>query len=974
MANHHHPHHPAAPATPTPATPTPAPAPQWTPLNWSFPFAPKSGNPADPQTWLHALAGADGGFYPLGSNGMFHGGIHFDAGTGSDLKQDDGVRAIADGYVVAYRLDSKYPELTYPTTPPRYALYSSGFVLVRHRLVLPPAPKPAGSPAGASGASGASAPAATPAAASGAQAPQTYEPPADEVLEFYSLYMHQLDWAGYQAAEQANSGSAQSAPSIHRLPFWQGDRHFQVGAKASDRQALPPQLNAPLEFAQPPNGLGATPLGSGALLGGVASSPLGDSGNALSQYQDKVRYTVPPASPAGASQNADTPQTGVRICDRASGTVIGLLTRGGELSIVGDAAKGWAQIATITKGTPVAAVAGGTPDPRAAAGWVNLDELDAVVDPKPLDTVVVLDTPFKVSAGDVVGYLGEYQNSTQSSPLPPDPMRAILHVEVFTGAQIDDFIKKSQERATRLGDKVPGAKSLLVIQQGAKLVTPTDSQSNTQLAGLTLAPAKGDPGKGRWARVQPTQIAAQSSAHGHGHGHPSHHPASGTPVGNPLWVERTYAGKVAGATVQTWADFPLQLANAKGAAVGYQQVLSRAQLDQLRDTDKAAEEDKGQGAPAQWWEIGAGDSEGRTIYGWVCEKPDTQWKSPWEWPGFDTVDTTSIPVLDMWRRCLFEKKALLDGEEKEFSAVAATVNASPFIAKLEKAAKSQGDGKGNVVPADLKNALTVPWLAEAISHLIFRYESEWGGVMGKWAKFLPYMGDGKHIWQAEMERIEKLAWWDKVSAVKGFPASPDAWHIHPIGLIGNFVGCTGAITLEEARVRAFLRMIRTGEGTHGLDSYERLFGGQSFIKDYGRDFSDHPHIMVTRIIHGRLVTSSAAGAYQVMGYNWDSSEGRVYRQKAHITDFSPISQDRFGVALLSFKRHALDAVKRGDMEGAVFERHCNLEWASLPGNQYDQGGVTMQSVNLNFQRYVKEELAGKTELAVPIGGLDDLIK
>ena len=281
MADHRHPQHPAAPTTPTHPPPQ-----QWQPLNWSFPFAPGSGNPVDPQTWLKALAKTDDGFYPLGLNGMYHGGIHFNAGTGGVLKQGDGVKVIADGEVVAYRLDSAYPELTYPTTPPRYALYSTGFMLVRHRLVLPPAPKPAGSPAGASGAS---APATTPTGTSGAQAPQAYQPPADEVLEFYSLYMHQLDWKGYQDAALTGNGGTQSAPAIHPLSFWQGDRHFQVGAKANDHQARPAQLNPPLRFVQPPVGLGAVPLGGGALLGGVASDPALESGNALSQYQDKVR-------------------------------------------------------------------------------------------------------------------------------------------------------------------------------------------------------------------------------------------------------------------------------------------------------------------------------------------------------------------------------------------------------------------------------------------------------------------------------------------------------------------------------------------------------------------------------------------------------------------------------------------------------------------------------------------------------------
>ncbi|MEX3932701.1 hypothetical protein AB4Y32_12975 [Paraburkholderia phymatum] len=309
------------------------------------------------------MANSDGGFYPLGLNGMYHGGIHFDAGTGGKLKQRDGVRAIADGEVVAYRLDSTYPELTYPTTPPRYTLYSTGFVLIRHRRVLPRRPNTSGTSGPSGGTSTAEAPASG-APATPAGGPQAYQPPADDVLEFYSLYMHRLDWKGYQDA-QTESGNG-SAPPIHPLPFWQGNRLFRVGAKA------------------------------------------------------KNKVPVPRDDPADASQTPDTPQAGARICDRASGTVIGLLPRGGELSIVGNSTKGWAQIATITKGTPVATVGGGTPDPSAATGWVNLDEFDAAIDPKPLDTVVVLDPakPFKVRAGDVVGYLGEYQNSTLASILP----------------------------------------------------------------------------------------------------------------------------------------------------------------------------------------------------------------------------------------------------------------------------------------------------------------------------------------------------------------------------------------------------------------------------------------------------------------------------------------------------------------------------------------------------------------------------
>ncbi|MDR6386762.1 glycosyl hydrolase 108 family protein [Paraburkholderia caribensis] len=795
MVRHlNHPTHPVKPAAPA------AQPPQWQPLNWSFPFAPINGNPANPQTWLTALASGDGGFYPLGANGMFHGGIHFDAGTGGALMQGKGVQAIADGEVVAYRLDASYPELTYPTTPPRHALYSTGFVLIRHKLVLPPAPE-------TSSASSTTASPVSSASATTTSATQAYQPPADEVLEFYSLYMHQLDWAGYRAA-QSDDGSS-SALSIHTLPFWQGDRHFRVGGKAGDRQAQPPQRNTPFRFDLASASTYPPAPGDGAQLGGIAAGPSPDSLGVLAPSADtKVRYALPLADAPGA---ADAPQgvQGVRILDRADGTVIGLLPRGSELSVVGSAVARWAQIAKILKGSPVAAVAGATPDPRAATGWVNLDVLDAVVEPKPLDTVVVLDKPYPVKAGDVVGYLGEYQNSAHSQVLPPTPKRSLLHVEVFTGAQIETFISKSQDRAKKLPES---GKTLLVIRQGAKLVKCPDPQSNTQLTGHTLALAKGDPGKGCWAKVQPTRSGPQSAARAHGR---SPH-VSKTPVGDPLWVERQYAGKVAGAVVHSWPDFPLQIASAQGPAVGYQQVLSRAQLEQSADNGKAADDqDKG---GAQWWSIAAGNADGSTILGWVCEKdhPDTQWQSPWAWPGFDTVDTTSIPLLDMYRRNLFEAKQLLDGEEEEFSVIAATVNAGPLIGKLEKAAKRQRDGNGNVTPADLKNALTVPWLAEAVSHLIVRYESEWGGDMGKWDGLSKLMGDGKYVWQAELERIKKLRWWDAAKAVKGFPAGPDVWHIHPVGLVGNFL--QSGICDCKARFEKISKIVLLNEGGFVNDS------------------------------------------------------------------------------------------------------------------------------------------------------------
>lgn len=68
------------------------------------------------------------GYFPLGVNGFPHGGIHFGVASASRVDPSEGVRAIADGEIVAYKLDDTYPHLRY-TQSHRWALYSTGLVL-----------------------------------------------------------------------------------------------------------------------------------------------------------------------------------------------------------------------------------------------------------------------------------------------------------------------------------------------------------------------------------------------------------------------------------------------------------------------------------------------------------------------------------------------------------------------------------------------------------------------------------------------------------------------------------------------------------------------------------------------------------------------------------------------------------------------------------------------------------------------------
>jgi hypothetical protein len=112
--------------------------------------------------------------------------------------------------------------------------------------------------------------------------------------------------------------------------------------------------------------------------------------------------------------------------------------------------------------------------------------------------------------------------------------------------------------------------------------------------------------------------------------------------------------------------------------------------------------------------------------------------------------------------------------------------------------------------------------------------------MSKWHALSDMMKAGKSQWQCELQRIEKLQWWDKVKAVKGFPASPIAYHFHPIGLAGNFIGNCNCIN-----VSAFLRAYEAEHtsfeaGTPPLDSTSKynlriLIQG---ILDYYRKFEN----------------------------------------------------------------------------------------------------------------------------------------
>lgn len=134
--------------------------------DWCYPCKPLARHTLQPLT---ELCKAHTGFYPIGANGLWHGGIHFDKGTSAAFDQSR-INCITHGEVVAYRIDDEYPISTYAGKPPIQirAPFSTGFVLVKHALQ---------------------------AKASITESDSNANPPA---LTIFSLYMHLKCWKDYR--------------------------------------------------------------------------------------------------------------------------------------------------------------------------------------------------------------------------------------------------------------------------------------------------------------------------------------------------------------------------------------------------------------------------------------------------------------------------------------------------------------------------------------------------------------------------------------------------------------------------------------------------------------------------------------------------------------------------------------------------------------------------------------------------------
>lgn len=96
--------------------------------NFSYPFKLKIE-----EEYYTALSSVISGNYLFNDKGMWHGGIHFADQALTTVDSSKGIKAIADGELVAYRINDKYLQNSDEENEDE-GLYSNGFFLIRHKI------------------------------------------------------------------------------------------------------------------------------------------------------------------------------------------------------------------------------------------------------------------------------------------------------------------------------------------------------------------------------------------------------------------------------------------------------------------------------------------------------------------------------------------------------------------------------------------------------------------------------------------------------------------------------------------------------------------------------------------------------------------------------------------------------------------------------------------------------------------------
>ncbi|MFK3640485.1 N-acetylmuramidase domain-containing protein [Pseudomonas protegens] len=436
-----------------------------------YPFSAQDGKPfADAQPAYEGLAMADGGHFPLGNNGHFHGGIHFDRATANVFAIDEGVHCLADGEVIAYRFDKRYPDATPSAaeggmvSDSKVVLrpYSTGFVLVRHRLQPPALPVSASE---------------------------------DEVAQTIT----ELDY-GTPLAARVNG------PTIGWVPVYARVTLLEIqGGWVKVRILLPSVgtwTNEPVDepwlrtrsldnvpTSIPNRWFGGEPPTAIVVL---SSQPPPAPQRAPAQARSSsmpppslVLYSLYMHLADGATYDAKPelqrpgwwPRKQYRVGNKATNkktirgkrfdglmvrsspasktdNELGVLVRGSVIDVEPIAGNDrWVAVRSIVEGGVATEPDGAQITSLSVTGYVFVKELDEILTPGSFDSIVIPSSPTLINMGDVIGHMGQQVSSCETLIAGQPASRPTLHLEVFSAQDVPQFLRDSKRYADKLPER-----------------------------------------------------------------------------------------------------------------------------------------------------------------------------------------------------------------------------------------------------------------------------------------------------------------------------------------------------------------------------------------------------------------------------------------------------------------------------------------------------------------------------------------
>ena len=138
----------------------------------AYPLKPRSNTTNLSQQYFNHLAGDESARFLFNNSGLWHQGIHLRASKfPSSEFENNKICAIADGKLIAYKVDSEYKSDNESESSKESAVYSTGFFLLKHEVAYP----------------------------------------KDNVLTFYSLYRHTAKLSDYKSGIEEIVGSTKSS-------------------------------------------------------------------------------------------------------------------------------------------------------------------------------------------------------------------------------------------------------------------------------------------------------------------------------------------------------------------------------------------------------------------------------------------------------------------------------------------------------------------------------------------------------------------------------------------------------------------------------------------------------------------------------------------------------------------------------------------------------------------------------------------